>query len=337
MPNYNSSPSAFGWSFQVNAALFLFLEYLYESKSIRVEGIHDDIVIVLNDNTKIYAQAKASSKPDNITSTQKKEKLLDALKTLNNDFVHKDGKQFIYITNFSNPTTAEKNGHLDGLSHLAFNELTKNSQKIINNIITTQGYKNIIPNLLHIRVLPFYGIDEKNKYKVIDNCISEFLSDIGRSTYLVSVQKLRKKWLILLRENSENFRLEEEINKEKFVWILIAEVLDAISCEYLLQVNPKIKPTDIMIINTKYDEIIDQISYDYEFINYVLNHHKINGANMSTDEYVDMYWDQFIKWVEFIEEKNEYIKTNLTKTILYKVLINYRAITKIIEKSNICL
>lgn len=161
MKNRNSTASSFGWSFQVNAALFLFLEYLKTAKSLRVEGKDEDIVIVLSDNTKIYAQAKSTIKPDDIASKQKIDKLSEALETLNDDFEKKDSKIFIYITNFSNPTTAEKSGQLDGLSHLEFDELTKNSQRIIIKIIQDKNFDNIIPEFLHFRVLPFYGRDEK--------------------------------------------------------------------------------------------------------------------------------------------------------------------------------
>ena len=64
MGNRNASPSAFGWDFQANSAIFLMLETIQDAKRIRVEGVDEDIEITLQDKTKVYAQAKAVVKPD---------------------------------------------------------------------------------------------------------------------------------------------------------------------------------------------------------------------------------------------------------------------------------
>ncbi len=64
MNNRNASPAAFGWDFQVNAAILLMLENIKEAKRVRVEGADEDIEIAFMDHTKVYAQAKAVEKPD---------------------------------------------------------------------------------------------------------------------------------------------------------------------------------------------------------------------------------------------------------------------------------
>ena len=49
MKNRNASASAFGWDFQVNAAILLMLENIEKAEKIRVEGKDEDIEITLND------------------------------------------------------------------------------------------------------------------------------------------------------------------------------------------------------------------------------------------------------------------------------------------------
>ena len=45
--NHNAAASAFGWEFQVNAAMVLFIRNLPEAASVIVEGACDDIEINL--------------------------------------------------------------------------------------------------------------------------------------------------------------------------------------------------------------------------------------------------------------------------------------------------
>ena len=67
MSDRNASASAFGWDFQTNSAILLMLENIKDAKRVRVEGADEDIEITLQDQTKLYAQAKAVEKPDDIS------------------------------------------------------------------------------------------------------------------------------------------------------------------------------------------------------------------------------------------------------------------------------
>lgn len=106
MSNRNASASAFGWDFQVNAAILLMLENIEKAEHIRVEGANEDIEITLNDKSKIYAQAKAVTKPDDTSNVIKK--LKDAIETLNETEKKSDGYLFTYITNSPNPFNDKK-------------------------------------------------------------------------------------------------------------------------------------------------------------------------------------------------------------------------------------
>lgn len=96
----------FGWDFQVNSAILLMLENIKEAKRVRVEGADEDIEITLQDQSKIYAQAKAVVKPDDYTHVI--DKLTNALETLNLAAKNGDGVLFTYVTNSPNPFNSQR-------------------------------------------------------------------------------------------------------------------------------------------------------------------------------------------------------------------------------------
>ena len=59
MNSRNASYSLFGWDFQINAAIYIFLNNIKDIERIRVEGKLQDIELIRRDGSKIYAQAKA--------------------------------------------------------------------------------------------------------------------------------------------------------------------------------------------------------------------------------------------------------------------------------------
>ena len=56
----DASASSFGWNFQANAGIFLFLKYMPDAADIKIESISQDIEITLIDERKVFAQAKMS-------------------------------------------------------------------------------------------------------------------------------------------------------------------------------------------------------------------------------------------------------------------------------------
>ena len=91
----DASASSFGWNFQSNAGIFLFLKYIKDADSIKIESKLQDIEINLSNGNKILAQAKSSQ--DYTIATNKKEKFKDAIISLAK--FSSDGEQLIYISN----------------------------------------------------------------------------------------------------------------------------------------------------------------------------------------------------------------------------------------------
>ena len=73
----DASASSFGWNFQANAGIFLFLKYMPDAADIKIESISQDIEITLIDERKVFAQAKSAQ--DSTTIKDQKEKFKDAI------------------------------------------------------------------------------------------------------------------------------------------------------------------------------------------------------------------------------------------------------------------
>lgn len=89
----DASASSFGWNFQTNAGIFLFLKYMPEVTDIKIESKSQDIEMTLENNGKVFAQAKSSQ--DYTAIKDQKEKFKDAIISLaRNPY---EGNQLIYI------------------------------------------------------------------------------------------------------------------------------------------------------------------------------------------------------------------------------------------------
>lgn len=59
MVNRSANHVVFGYDFQVNAAIVLMLKNIEELKSLRLEGLYEDIELELENGSYILAQAKS--------------------------------------------------------------------------------------------------------------------------------------------------------------------------------------------------------------------------------------------------------------------------------------
>ena len=95
----DSSASEFGWDFQENAGIFLFLQYIQKAQFVAVESKNQDIEIKFQDKT-IYAQAKALQ--DYSKTGTENIKLRDALVSLAKVNI-KEVDLLLYISNLRAP------------------------------------------------------------------------------------------------------------------------------------------------------------------------------------------------------------------------------------------
>lgn len=96
--NNDASATSFGWDFQVNAGIYLFLYYIQDATDIKIESKLQDIEITLKDNSKVFAQAKSAQ--DYTTVKDQKEKFKDAIISLSRN--NYKGNKLLYISNIPN-------------------------------------------------------------------------------------------------------------------------------------------------------------------------------------------------------------------------------------------
>ena len=179
MCNRNASPSAFGWDFQVNAAIVLMLDNIEQAKAVRVEGKTEDIEIFMSNGKKLYSQAKSVVKSSSDFS-KVKEKMQDALTSLSAAYDKNDSEQLIYITNSPNPFNDKTTMSMfHGVSVRDFDSLPdKCKNKILSMLKKIGRDKVFATNQLTIRTIPFETDNLDERYKEIKQKIDDFVYSI---------------------------------------------------------------------------------------------------------------------------------------------------------------
>lgn len=321
MSGRNASASAFGWDFQANSAILLMLENIRNAKCVRVEGADEDIEITLQDQTKMYVQAKAVEKPDDTSHVI--DKLTKALETLSDAAKNGDGSLFTYVTNSSNPFNNQRTlSYFTGRTHLGFDELPDVAQDKINEIIQKNEYTDLDVHKLDVRVIPFYGNDLKNRYKEIQACVNEFLAEMnvdvqGISTDIMGI------WQKDLFQNATQSDTTISISKEKMIWPLIVLVVDKTAAnEYKTNFNDD----EIGEIEQKYKMIINQNTMSYDMISRVLSDHR--KSKKAQKLFVADQWRNYLDIASTIEADDD-TKESLVKIILYRILTQRKCIRDI--------
>lgn len=238
----DASASSFGWNFQSNAGIFLFLKYLKKSKSIKIESKLQDIEITMDDGRKVLAQAKSAQ--DYTATSDQKEKFKDAIISLAK--FSSANNQLIYISNIPN-TFRSASGAFNNCV-VPYDTCLTSTKREIDQVFMSviQSIKKKISesatyinreklekiksklesfdkSLLYISVVyPFFG-DESNRYQAIgDSIISFLVNDIKlEHDCAVSIkQQLLEHWQLLLQYNSTiaDGSVSKEISKGDFAW-----------------------------------------------------------------------------------------------------------------------
>ena len=327
MSGRNASASAFGWDFQANSAILLMLENIKDAKRVRVEGADEDIEITLQDQTKVYVQAKAVEKPDDTSHVI--DKLTKALETLSDAAKNGDGSLFTYVTNSSNPFNNQRTlSYFTGRTHLSFDELPVVAQNKINETIQKNKYMDLDVHKLDVRVIPFYGNDLKNRYKEIQACVNEFLAEMnvdvqGISTDIMGI------WQKDLFQNATQSDMTISISKEKMIWPLIVLVVDKTAAnEYKANFNDD----EIGEIEQKYKMIINQNTMSYDMISRVLSDHSKSKKKQKL--FVADQWRNYLDIASTIEADDD-TKESLVKIILYRILTQRKCIRDIKRGANL--
>ena len=355
--NNDASASSFGWNFQSNAGIFLFLKFIRESDSIKIESRLQDIEITLHNGSKILAQAKSAQ--DYSITKDKKEKFKDALISMAK---HSDEEaKFVYISNIPDTLITAKDAFNNKIVSYAScinatkDEIDKIFESIIQSVeakITKEkdaNKKRKIKQLLRSIesfdksklfmsvIYPYYG-DGENRYTIIGDSIISFLIDqikLGRDDAIAIKQKLLNHWQLTFQHNSTqpDKIIEKKITKEEFAWpvavFLIEDTVPDID-ECLSFVPDDALRQEI----SRYMSLPSMIYHErFEFMNKVIQaylEYKKSlpiGTKDAEKEFIKNQGENFYTEFKIDDdmEKTEY----LTKSLIFKILINHRNMGKI--------
>lgn len=319
--NTNASASLLGWDFQINAAIVLFMLNLKAAKSVRVEGKVEDIEITLNDNTKIYSQAKHVADPENNNTVRTH--LINALRTLNTASRQSDIRSLIYVTNSPNPFSDKRTmAYFTRRTELSYIELPILCKNKIHELIEKYQYIELDVNKLMVNVIPFYGINEENKYKEIRSVVEDTLADLKIDTLGVA-KNILYRWQRYFFQNATEVSITVELSKKELLWALIVTIMESPdSIKYKIDYSDD----DLEFIKDRYLKVINNETLNFELITRVLYDYK-KSKTIAT-KFIEDNWINYMDVVEMLNDDNETLSV-VVKMILYKILVKRDSINRI--------
>lgn len=332
MTNRNATPSAFGWDFQVNAAIVIMLDNIKEMTSIRLEG-DEDIEVNLYDGTSILAQAKSvvrSSEDFTNVTTNLKKSLTSLSEAYNNT---KAVKQLIYITNSPNPLHIETEKYIfAGLpAHRTYNSLPQKSRDKIDGILSKLT-EPLDKSKLMIQTLPFETDNDKERYKHVWNEINEFLSLID--TDRISKTQLHNTWKGDIFCSGTKRDRSIKISKKDIIWPVIVILTEKV------EIDEELDESELEEVSRAYSDIINNCSERFEFFTKVL--YAYNGYQTeknARERRLNFIQNESKQFLEILEDDSitidDKLKDALLKVIVKKILDKRCQIDKIKQAVNL--
>lgn len=353
----DASASSFGWNFQSNAGIFLFLKYLKVAESIKIESKLQDIEIQLSSGNKILAQAKSAQ--DYTVATDKKEKFKDAIISLAK--FSDNGNQLIYISNIPDTLDSAKDNfnnkvvaytscpqgvrdEIDRLFETTCNSMRAridkedDKKKKAKNKRVLKLVEGFDKTKLHISVIfPYWG-DEQNRYSEISNAIVSFLVDdlmLSNDNAIAIKRRLLEHWQLIFEHNSTQPDINEtkKITKEDFAWPIavylskdgVPDIQDCLSFapdQSLTEEVERMLADPAMVYHERF-EFSNRVIQEYSAYRKGQTAGVKDIEKLFIKDHGSNYFDEFI--IDNDTEITEYI----TKAFIYKILVNRRNMTKI--------
>lgn len=349
-----ASASAFGWQFQVDAAIFLFLHYIDEVERITVEGKYQDIELFLKEKKHIYAQAKSIQNGSLQNRTKKLEDAVISLAKTPID-IHDD---LLYISNYEAPikrrdlfkNTVVRLKNVADEKRSFEEQIKKLTEKLEKHIASCdknkkKKYEELLRRIKAIDIDNFmvstvypYVISEPpcDIHKQIENKLNDVLSNkfnITSASLQRTVKRVLLEWhdTFLIDASTPSKNLCKNLNKTDLLWQIVVVLSD---------------------VETSIDDCLDEdldedtiSEYDvfyakklivherFEFVNNLINDYKDYRRNEKKDrkQFVLEKWanyeKEFVEFLDYPKDASEY----LIKKYLYSMLNKQDNIRKIVE------
>lgn len=326
--NSNATPSLLGWDFQINAAIALFMYYLRDVKSVRVEGKLEDIELTFNDNSKFYSQAKHVERPDNYNTVL--EHLTNALRTLDNDSTKKNVNFLGYITNSPNPFSNQRTmSYFTQRTILKYEELPDMCKKKISELVYKHSYIHFDENKFIVYTIPFYGENPENRYKEIKTIVSEKLGRLNVNSAR-TIDRILEVWQRDYFHNATNTNTSVNMSKQELIWPLILVLMDENDAVRYREI---FNEDDYQYAMSRYRQIINYQTINYQLITRVLADY--NKKKKPLIEYIDDNWSDYRDIVVNFDNDDTETLTFVIRIILYKILIQREVIKTIKQEVGI--
>ena len=325
----------FGFDFQVNAAIVLFLENIEEVEKICLEGNYEDIELELSSGKMILAQAKAVEKASsdfvNVRKNFKK-----AITSLSEAGEKVYAKELIVITNSPNPFNDDKSRNVFyGHAHRNYNTLPPSAKEIVDRYLSKME-KPLDTDKLKIQVLPFETDDENERYKVIMECINDFMGNLNISISGIG-RKMLETWHWQVFDNSGKKDSAIKLTKKDIIWPILVQITEIEQCEdsFLEQFDSGVYEE---VIN-RYSEVINSHCEQCEFFIKVLsdynNFKTEKKQSEKLNEFIEIQWKDYIS--EFaVDGVEEEIQEALAKIVIHNIIKRRFTIDRIKKGVKLC-
>lgn len=321
MPNgSNASAEIFGFDFQVNATIFLLLNNIKELQAVRMEGASEDIELTLQNGKQIMAQSKGvvNGSTDFSNVRRNLQKAIGTLSAADNNSV----EQLILITNSMNPLKDDfSKGFFYGPPTIrSYSDLPEESKQIIDTIVSRINV-DLDRNKFRIYFFMFETDNEKERYKVIEDRVQQFVNHLGLG-HVINATELMTIWQNDLLHNGAKTDVTVSLRKKDIVWPVIALTLGKeLPSDYIDDCDQGL----IDEVNRQYSTLLDNLTERYDLVTKVLFDFKSTNDSLPPRERVKRFIEE--KWSSYIEELSLMSLPSDVQEIVAKI-----ALAKIIQQ-----
>ncbi len=295
------------------------LENITDLSSIRLEGNHEDIELLLCDDSYIFAQAKSvvqsSSDFRNVRNNLNK-----SLCSLSEGCKNAKVSKLILITNSPNPLDDDASRSVFyGHSHRDFSSLPPSAQAIIRGYLARID-QPLNPELFAIQTLPFETDDDAERYKVVLQVINDFIGGLDINMSGLG-KRLLEVWHLSVFTNGSKKDAAIQLTKKNVIWpiMVIATDVERIDDNEFAQFDIPLREE----IVRRYREIIDSCCDRLEFFTRVLSDYRnFEVKNTGKDkcrDFVETTWKDYVYEFDVNGIEDE-VKIGLTKIVLYNII-----------------
>lgn len=323
--NTSAPQSINGWNFQVAAAIYIFLNYLKDTKVIGLEK-SEDIEIVLNNGKTLFAQAKSSLVPDNIENKAHYTEIYESLRTLEGRV---NVEKLIIIFNFYKPFGKDVIFDPTSFDKKSFVNLPSKVMNKLEDNIKKNHYK-LDTKKLNFWLLKF---DQDNPH----NKVFEFMKQQFINLSPASWEAVIQDWRCQLYDNGSE--IKRYIDKDLLAGSVMREYVNkSISEELLSHLDIIALPGDFeSIYDPCYKNLFHRVTAKFTIANMIYKMYsdyiKTNG--ISGTVLYDFSKNQYKNCPKEIQNLFSHVdfkyRDNLCKLFLYNINDRYRCIDQIKE------